>query len=125
MKTGLPYENEIHFTKLKRVFDNAKVESHSAIIPTYLIPKTLTMDEEKVYTAIKNRFIMQFMPVAEHEETKLMTKVEHPDIKGIFYSKGKVQLVEGWKKVEKIESKDTILPFVKINDEVTVVRIIN
>ncbi len=121
LKTGLSYENEIHFTKLKRVFDNAKVESHSAIIPTYLIPKTLTIDEEKVYTAIKNRFIMQFMPVAEHEETKLMTKVEHPDIKGIFYSKGKVQLVEGWKKVEKIESKDTILPFVKINDEVTVI----
>lgn len=112
MKKGLTYEDEITFAKSRRVFDNSKVESHSAIIPTYLIPRTLTRDEEMVYSAIKNRFIMQFMPVAEHEETKIMTKLHSDDIKGIFQSKGKVQLVEGWKKVEKIESKDTILPFV-------------
>lgn len=120
LKKGLPYENEIKFMKTKRIFDNAKVESHSAITPTYLIPKSLTTDEEIVYTAIKNRFIMQFMPIAEHEETKITTKVNHPSITGIFLSKGKVQLVEGWKKVEKIESKDVILPFVNINDFVII-----
>ncbi|SMB85057.1 DNA topoisomerase-3 [Desulfonispora thiosulfatigenes DSM 11270] len=120
LKIGLPYENEIKFAKLKRVFDNSKVESHSAIIPTYLIPKSLTIDEQMVYTAIKNRFIMQFMPVAEHEETKIITKVNNSEIKGRFISKGRVQLVEGWKKVEKIESKDTILPLVKINDSVSI-----
>lgn len=118
---GLPYENEVKFSKLKRVFDNSKVESHSAIIPTYLLPKSLTKDEEIVYQAIKNRLIMQFMPVAEHEETKIMTKVNHSDIKGMFVSKGRVQLVEGWRKVEKIESKDTILPLVKVNDPVKIV----
>lgn len=120
LKAGLPYENEIHFTKSKRVFDNKKVESHSAIIPTYLIPKSLSADEEKVYTAIKNRFLMQFMPPAEYEETKLYTKVNHPDIKGIFYSKGKVELQEGWKKVENIETKATILPFVDMDDAVAI-----
>ncbi|MCP3740923.1 DNA topoisomerase [Rossellomorea sp. BNER] len=121
VKKGLPYENEIHFTKAKRVFDNSKVESHSAIIPTYLIPKSLTRDEEIVYMAIKNRFIMQFMHVAEHEETKIMTKINNSEIKGVFISKGKVQLVEGWKRVEKIESKDTILPLVNINDMVSII----
>lgn len=121
LKKGLPYENEIKFTSLKRIFDNSKVESHSAIIPTYLIPKSLTKDEELVYIAIKNRFIMQFMPIAEYEETKIMTQINNSDIKGIFISKGKVQLVEGWKKVEKIESKDTILPLVNINDTVAIV----
>jgi DNA topoisomerase-3 len=74
-----------------------------------------------VYTAIKNRFIMQFMPVAEYEETKITTKINHPEIKGHFISKGKVQLIEGWKKVEKIESKDTLLPLVNINDSVDVI----
>jgi len=118
---GLPYENEVRFSKLKRVFDNSKVESHSAIIPTYLLPKSLTKDEEIVYHAIKNRLIMQFMPIAEHEETKIMTKMNKPDIKGVFLSKGRVQLVEGWRKVEKIESKDTILPLVKVNDRVELV----
>ncbi|MEC2078437.1 DNA topoisomerase [Metabacillus fastidiosus] len=121
LKKGLPYENEIKFMKTKRLFDNAKVESHSAITPTYLIPKSLTKDEEIVYIAIKNRFIMQFMPIAEHEETKITTKVNEPVIKGIFLSKGKVQLVEGWKKVEKIESKDVLLPFVNVNDTVSVI----
>lgn len=119
VKKGLPFEDEIQFTKSRRVFDNKKVEGHSAIIPTYLLPKSLTRDEELVYTAIKNRFIMQFMPIAEHEETKMITKMNSPEIKGDFLSKGKVQLVEGWKKVEKIESKDTILPFTSVHDAVT------
>ncbi|MGI8383675.1 type IA DNA topoisomerase [Robertmurraya sp. P23] len=118
---GLPYENEVKFSKLKRVFDNSKVESHSAIIPTYLLPKSLTKDEEIVYQTIKNRLIMQFMPVAEHEETKIMTKMNTHDIKGVFVSKGRVQLVEGWRKVEKIESKDNILPLVTVNDLVEMV----
>lgn len=121
LKRGLPYENEINFSKKKRVFDHSKVESHSAIIPTYLLPKSLTCDEEIVYGAIKNRFMMQFMPIAEYEETKITTKVNNNDIKGVFISKGKVQLIDGWKKVEKIKSKDTILPFVNIDDIVIIV----
>src|SRR5699024_2682874 len=122
LKQGLPFVDDIKFKKSKRVFDNSKVESHSAIIPTYLIPKSLTKDEEIVYNAVKNRFIMQFMPVAEYEETKIITKVNNNKIKGVFISKGKVQLSEGWKKVEEIESKDTILPFVNINDMVDIMN---
>ncbi|SFA99499.1 MULTISPECIES: type IA DNA topoisomerase [unclassified Bacillus (in: firmicutes)] len=121
LKRGLPYEHEINFIKHKRVFDNSKVDSHSAIIPTYLIPKSLTREEEIVYTAIKNRFIMQFMPIAEHEETKIYTRINNSKINGIFISRGKVQLVDGWKKVEKIESKDTILPLVRVNDSVSII----
>nr|MCR4944098.1 type IA DNA topoisomerase [Clostridium sp.] len=117
LKTGLPYENEIKFVKSKRVFDNSKVESHSAITPTYIKPTGLSKDEEIVYNAIKNRFIMQFMPVAEYEESKITLKSNNPEVKGEFIAKGKIQLIEGWKKVEKIESKDTILPMVQ-KDEV-------
>lgn len=116
LKTGLPYEDKIKFVTTKRIFDNSKVESHSAITPTYLKPSGLTKDEQIVYDAIKNRFIMQFMPVAEYEETKLTLKVNDENIKGIFISRGKVQLVEGWKVVEKMESKDTILPMVNKED---------
>lgn len=120
LKKGLPFENEVIFAKNKRVFDNSKVESHSAITPTYLIPKSLTKDEDLVYSAIKNRFIMQFMPIAEYEETKILTKINSNEIKGHFLTKGKVQLVEGWKKVEKLDSKDIILPHVNINEKVTI-----
>lgn len=113
IKVGLPYETQIKFVKSKRVFDNSKVESHSAIIPTYVKPSKLTSDERAVYQAVKNRFIMQFMPVAEFEETKITIKVNDEKAKGEFRGKGRVQLVEGWRIVEKIESKDTILPLVQ------------
>ena len=57
--------------KLKRVFDSSKVDSHSAIIPTYIIPIKLTPDEQIVYNAIKDRFIANFMPPAEYENTEI------------------------------------------------------
>ncbi|RHW05608.1 type IA DNA topoisomerase [Bacillus cereus] len=120
VKKGLPYEDEISFVKTKRVFNNAKVESHSAIMPTYVIPKSLTSDEQIVYTAIKNRFIMQFMPVAEHEETRIQIKISDSSIKGLFNAKGRVQIIEGWRKVEKIESKDNMLPFVEVREDLEI-----
>lgn len=122
LSEDLPYKDEIRFVKSKRVFDNSKVESHSAIVPTYLKPKRLSTDEEQVYQAIKNRFIMQFMPVAEYEETRIETQIADVVLKGLFISKGKVQLIEGWKKVEKVQSKDTLLPYVQIKDNVDLIK---
>ena len=121
LKVGLPYEEQIKFVQNKRVFDNSKVESHSAIVPTYMKPNNLTQDERIVYTAVKNRFLMQFMPVAEFEETKITSKVNDTEVKGVFISKGKVQLIEGWRVVEKIDSKDTILPMVNEKEIVDLV----
>ncbi len=112
LKVGLPYENQIQFATHKRIFDNSKVESHSAICPTYIKPKGLSQDEMIVYEAIKNRFIMQFMPVAEFEETKITIKIVELEVKGDFIARGKVQLVEGWQIIEKPDSKDTVLPYV-------------
>ena len=120
-KNGLSYEEQIKFVDNKRIFDNSKVESHSAITPTYIRPTGLSKDEEIVYNAIKNRFIMQFMPIAEFEETKLTVKIHDEKFKGIFATKGRVQRVEGWRVVEKIETKDTILPFVNRKEIVQVV----
>lgn len=120
-KNGLSYEEQIKFVDNKRIFDNSKVESHSAITPTYIRPTCLSKDEEIVYNSIKNRFIMQFMPIAEFEETKLTVKIHDEKFKGIFAAKGRVQIVEGWRVVEKIETKDTILPFVNGKEIVQVV----
>jgi DNA topoisomerase-3 len=121
IKKGLEYENQIKFTTNKRIFDNSKVESHSAIVPTYMKPTGINNDEQIVYNAIKNRFIMQFLPIAEYEETKLVSKVNDNEVKGTFISRGKVQTVEGWRIVEKIESKDTVLPMVSEKEIVDIV----
>ena len=120
VKKGLPYEDQIKFVDNKRIFDNSKVESHSAITPTYIKPTGLSKDEEIVYTAIKNRFIMQFMPVAEFEETKITLKVHDENIPGEFISKGKVEIIKGWRIVEKIDTKDTILPLVEKDEKLDV-----
>ncbi|HEY5563814.1 MAG TPA: DNA topoisomerase [Clostridiaceae bacterium] len=122
IKKGLPYESEINFVDNKRIFNNSKVESHSAIVPTYIKSKGLNVDEEIVYNAIKDRFIMQFLPVAEYEETKLVSKINTDAIKGVFISKGKVQKNEGWHVVEKTETKDNILPMVSEKEIVDVVN---
>ena len=49
LKADLPFKDEIVFNDSKKVFNNAKVESHSAIMPTYIKPKNLTQDEAIVY----------------------------------------------------------------------------
>ena len=117
VKQGLPYENEIRFHDSKRVFDSKKVESHSAIMPTYVKPKNITADERIVYEAVRNRFIAQFMPVSESEETRIILKLRDTGIPGEFLAKGKVQLVEGWKKAESISSKEVMMPMVDKGQE--------
>lgn len=123
IKKNLPYADSVKFKEDKRIFNSKKVESHSAIIPTYMIPSSLSADEKIVYEAVKNRFIMQFMDSAEFEETKITLVPDNREIvKGVFISKGRIMLREGYRIVEKIETKDTILPMVAVGDYVDIVE---
>lgn len=122
VKRGKAYEKDVKFHTSSRVFNNKKVESHSAIMPTYMVPKKLPADEKIVYEAVVNRFIMQFMPVAEHEEASLTSRVKTESGQWDFISKGRIQLVKGWKQVEDIQSKNVSLPAVETGDRVSVKR---
>ncbi|MEE1228981.1 MAG: DNA topoisomerase [Lachnospiraceae bacterium] len=110
------YKNMIKFHTSKRVFDSKKVESHSAIIPTYIVPKNLNDNERIVYEAVRNRFLAQFMPAAVSLDTTLKCKIQDMDLPGIFQSKGKVILEPGWKLMEGIDSKEVILPDLEKGD---------
>ena len=46
----------------------------------------MTPDEQIVYQAIKDRFIANFMPPAEYENTEIKTDVDD----SVFLTKGKV-----------------------------------
>ncbi|MCH4887642.1 type IA DNA topoisomerase [Acidaminobacter sp. JC074] len=117
LKTDLPYEDQVNFNVSKRVFDSKKVESHSAIIPTHVVPKNLSDDEWLVYNAIKNRLLMQFMPIASYNETKVVLALDN----GMkFKASGRIQVEKGWKTVENIKSKDKILPELFKGDKVDV-----
>lgn len=76
----------------KRIFNNAKVSDHFAIIPTSQAPKHLNELEQKLYDFVVKRFLSVFFPAAEYMVTTRITRVaEHP-----FKTEGKVLVNPGW-----------------------------
>lgn len=76
----------------KRIFNNAKVSDHFAIIPTLIAPKNLADDEAKIYDFVTKRFLAIFFPAAEFLLTTRITRVESEP----FKSEGKVLVNAGW-----------------------------
>ncbi|MGC3961298.1 MAG: DNA topoisomerase III [Verrucomicrobiota bacterium] len=76
----------------KRIFNNAKVSDHFAIIPTTQAPKGLSEPEQKLYDLVTKRFLAIFYPAAEFLETTRITRVEGEP----FKSAGKVLVQPGW-----------------------------
>lgn len=52
--------NNIEFKDSKTIFDNSKIDSHEAIIPTNKIPEDIKGTEKIVYETIRNRFLSNF-----------------------------------------------------------------
>ena len=76
----------------KRVFDNAKVSDHFAIIPTLQAPKALSEAEAKLYDLVVKRFLAVFYPSAESMvTTRISTVGEYK-----FQTNGKVLVKPGW-----------------------------
>ena len=93
----------------KRVFDNAKVSDHFAIIPTLQAPKSLTDAEEKLYDMVVKRFLAVFYPPAEYLVTTRITQVAGHS----FQTNGKVLVEPGWLAVYGKEAQDedaTLVP---------------
>jgi len=88
--------NDGYIKPSKRVFDNAKVSDHFAIIPTLQAPKALTEAEAKLYDMVVKRFIAVFYPAAEFQVTTRITKVPAADKTHHFQTNGKVLVKPGW-----------------------------
>ena len=76
----------------KRIFNNAKVSDHFAIIPTTQRPGNLGEGEAKLYDMVVKRFLAVFYPAAEFLETTRITRVEGEPFKSV----GKVLVNAGW-----------------------------
>ena len=87
----------------KRIFNNAKVSDHFAIIPTGAAPKSLSEPEQKIYDLVTKRFLAIFYPSAEYNITTRITRVE----KEAFKTEGKVLVTPGWLAVYGKESQET------------------
>ena len=79
----------------KRIFNNAKISDHFAIIPTSLSPTKLNEIEAKLYDLVTKRFLAIFFPAAEFLVTTRITRVENEP----FKTEGKVMVNPGWQAV--------------------------
>jgi DNA topoisomerase-3 len=89
----------------KRIFNNAKISDHFAIIPTSIAPKHLTEAEAKIYDLVTKRFLAVFFPPAEFQITTRITRVENEP----FKSEGKIMVNAGWLQIygKEAETDDT------------------
>jgi DNA topoisomerase-3 len=104
----------------KRIFNNAKISDHFAIIPTSLEPKSLSDAEAKLYDLVTKRFLAVFYPSAEFLVTTRITRVEDEP----FKTEGKVMVSPGWQAVYGKEAQsdgvddDSTLIAVELNESV-------
>ena len=86
----------------KRIFDNAKVSDHFAIIPTLQAPSGLSDAEQKLYDLVVRRFMAVFFPSAEYlVTTRISQSVGHS-----FKTEGKVLVKPGWLAIYGKEAED-------------------
>lgn len=99
LKQMTPYSNltapllAARIPKSKKVFDNAKVTDHHAIIPTGQSPSALVGDERQLYHIIAMRFIAAFYPDCVFRQT---TVTGHAG-ETAFKTTGKVIEKAGWR----------------------------
>jgi len=76
----------------KRIFNNAQISDHFAIIPTAHEAKNLDEMEAKIFDMIARRFVAAFYPAAEFDITTRISAVGAHD----FKTEGKVLTFPGW-----------------------------
>lgn len=111
---------DVCFKDKKSIFDDSKIESHSALTPTYKIPDkdTLSPDEKLVYTSIIRRFAAVFCSeecIAEKTELTISLGGKED-----YTLKGTVIVQPGWTKYDGSEKKDKILPALNKGDTVNI-----
>lgn len=115
-KLGYP----VAFKDEKNIFDDSKIESHSALTPTYRIPQKdrLSEKEQLVYSTVFRRFVAVFCAepcVCTRSEIKIaIDKWEE------FTLRGTAILEKGWTKYEEAAVKDKVLPPLKKGEAVNI-----
>jgi DNA topoisomerase-3 len=114
-KLGYP----VVFKESKTIFDDSKIESHSALTPTYKIPdkSKLSEREMQVYSTVFRRFVAVFCG-EDCVVSKSEITVTLGDGVEVFTLKGMTMLEAGWTKYDDYSQKDKILPKLNKGDRV-------
>lgn len=110
----------VAFRDSKSIFDDSKIESHSALTPTTKIPPagSLASKEQLVYDTIRNRFVAVFCsePCEVSRSTVVITLEDKDGPLEIFTLEGDVMLKKGWTAFDEYTKKDKILPALSVGD---------
>jgi len=79
----------------KRIFNDAKVGDHFAIIPTGTAARSLDDHERALFDMVSKRFVAVFFPPAQYENTTRITRVAGEQ----FKTDGKILVAPGWLEV--------------------------
>ena len=79
----------------KRVFNDAKLTDHHALIPLAPLPGDAAAGERQVYDLVLKRFAAAFHPDHEFEQTDVATEVEGER----FLTRGRRTIRPGWRQV--------------------------
>lgn len=93
--------NELIHESNKRVFNDAKLTDHHALIPLAPIPTDASEAERKLYFLVVKRFAAVFCADCEYEQTEIITGVEDET----FRTRGKTILKPGWRMVYGVEGE--------------------
>ncbi len=110
----------VRFKDSKYIFDDSKIESHSALTPTYKIPNAekLSEKEKQVYSTVLRRFVAVFCAedcLAEKSEIRIKVgELEE------FSLKGTVIINPGWTKYDDYNTKDKVLPKLELGEQVNI-----
>ncbi len=101
-----------YIKKTKRIFNNKKISDHFAIIPTGVLPASLSEPEQKIYQMIVQRFLAVFFPAAVFHNTTRLSVVEEET----FLTEGKILVEPGWKAIYGVSAgsgEDNLAPLAK------------
>ena len=79
----------------KRVFNDAKLTDHHALIPFKPLPGGASPDEQRLFDLVTRRFAAAFHPHCRFENTQVITLFS----KETFQTRGKIILEPGWRSV--------------------------
>ena len=110
----------VKFKDSKYIFDDSKIESHSALTPTYKIPNAekLSEKEKQVYSTVLRRFVAVFC-AEECLAEKSEIRIKVGDLEE-FSLKGTVILTPGWTKYDDYNTKDKVLPKLELGESVNI-----
>lgn len=111
---------DIVFKDKKSIFDSSKIESHSAITPTFKIPNldSLSESERNVYETVLRRFLAVFCK-EEYKVDRTTITIAVGNLE-TFTIKGDVMIQKGWTKYEENSKQDKVLPKLEVGQSVNI-----